>query len=103
MAIVIVATIRPLAEHYQAVRAALLRAIPLVHEEPGCELYALHVSDDSFVMIEQWHDEAAVTAHGVSPAFGTLVAALDGKLASSLDLQTMRPIPAGTGEQGQLV
>jgi quinol monooxygenase YgiN len=40
--VVVVATISPVREHREAVREAVLTAIPQVHAEPGCQRYALH-------------------------------------------------------------
>ena len=42
MSVVVVATIVPLPDQVDAVREAILAAVPQVHGEPGCELYALH-------------------------------------------------------------
>ena len=42
MSVVVVATITPKADQVDAVRDALLAAVPRVHAEPGCELYAVH-------------------------------------------------------------
>ena len=54
MSVVVVATITPQPEHAQAVRDAVLAAVPQVHAEEGCERYALHEArDGSLVMIEQ--------------------------------------------------
>ena len=38
-------------------RAACVKAIEAVHDEPGCELYALHQTGDTFVFIEQWQTQ----------------------------------------------
>jgi hypothetical protein len=38
VSVVVVAHIRPLPEHLDAVREAFLETLPAVHEEPGCEL-----------------------------------------------------------------
>lgn len=58
-------------------RDALLAAIlPLVRatreEEPGCLEYAFTadtVEDDRIVVLERWHDEAALAAHFAHPNF----------------------------------
>jgi quinol monooxygenase YgiN len=39
---VVVATITPQPDQIDAVREAILAAVPKVHAEPGCELYAVH-------------------------------------------------------------
>lgn len=103
MPIVAVATITPTEEHHQEVFAALQESVPVVHAEPGCELYALHQSKDAFVLVEQWADADAMTSHGSGEAFTRLMAALDGKLAKPLDLKLLQPVPLGTAEQGRLV
>ena len=103
MPVVAVATITPAPEHREAVLAALEESIPVVHEEPGCELYALHQSQDAFVMIEQWADGDALKAHGSGDAFRALSAALEDKLAAPLDLTLLEPLPLGTPERGRLV
>ena len=65
MAIIIVATAYPAAEHREEVIAAFEAAIGKVHaEEDGCELYALHEGPDGrLVMIEKYASDEAVAAH----------------------------------------
>src|SRR5215218_8408347 len=50
LSITIVATISPKPGRADAVREAFTAAIPKVHEESGCELYALHEDGYGFVM-----------------------------------------------------
>jgi quinol monooxygenase YgiN len=102
MSFVVLATITPLPEHRDAVRSALEAAVPAVHAEDGCNLYALHETRDSFVLIEQWRDRAALQTHAQGPALTTLTAALDGVLASPMAVQTLRPLPGGSPQQGVL-
>ena len=40
VSVVVVATITPKPDQVDAVREAILAAVPKVHDEPGCELYA---------------------------------------------------------------
>jgi len=48
---------------------ALRPAIVAVHEEPGCELYAIHeAADGSLVMIEKGESVELLDAHGSSTA-----------------------------------
>lgn len=102
MSIVVVATARPLPEHRHEVIAAFERAIPLVHGERGCEKYALHEAPDRLVMIERWADGEATQAHVAGQPFKELSAALEGKLASDLEVLVLSPHPAGTAEQGEI-
>lgn len=102
MSVVVVATLTPLPEHHDAVVAALLEAIPAVHREPGCELYALHEGKDRLVMIEQWQSREALAVHSKAEALAELGKALDGKLRAPLDVQVLRPHPAGDERLGEV-
>lgn len=102
MSIVVVATARPLPEHREEVIAAFERAIPLVHEEQGCERYALHEAPDRIVMIERWAGQEATQAHVAGEPFKELSAALEGKLDSDLEVLVLAPRPIGTVEQGRI-
>lgn len=103
MSVVVVATIIPLPEHRSDVVAAIESVIARVHkEDPGCETYALHEGRDRLVMIEKWAGKEALQAHGGGPATAALKAALDGKLEAPIDLQILKPHPAGTARQGVL-
>jgi quinol monooxygenase YgiN len=103
MSVTIVATVRPVPEHRAEVIAAFEEAIPAVHaNDEGCELYSLQEGDDRLVMIEKWASADAIRAHSKSPALLTLVERLEGKLVSPMDVQMLRPHPAGTAEHGTL-
>jgi quinol monooxygenase YgiN len=103
MSVVIVATAFPIPARRAEVIAAFEAAIARVHrEDPGCELYALHEGQDRLVMIEKYVSQDAVAAHGKSAALAELIAALDGKLSSPLDVQILTPHPAGEPGKGAL-
>jgi len=84
------------------VRAALLRAVPRVHAEGGCECYALHESDDRLVLVEKWASSNALATHAAAAALADLRAELAGITTGDLDIQHLTPVPAGTPAQGTL-
>jgi quinol monooxygenase YgiN len=99
--VVVIATIRPLPEHRAEVVAAMENVIADVHNhDDGCLLYALHESDDRLVMVEKWSSAEALDEHSRGPALAELNEALKGRLAEGLDVQVLRPHPAGTADQG---
>ena len=103
MPVIVVATIKPLPEHRDEVRAALEAAIPQVHGEEGCEVYALNQKDDRFVMIERWASLAALQTHSTDSAgLQQLNAELKGKLEAPLDVVVLEPVPAGEPAKGAL-
>lgn len=99
---VVVATLTAKPESTETVRDILRRAVTAVHEEPGCQLYALHETDGAFVFVEQWADDGALTAHSTAPAFTTMFAAVADHLAGKPDIKILRPVPAGDPIKGQL-
>jgi quinol monooxygenase YgiN len=101
---VVVVAIFPAAEgRLDDLRAALVEAIPAVHEEEGCELYAIHDGpDDKIWMLEKWTSVDLLDAHGSGPAVARLQELTRGLTAGDPEVIRMFPIPAGTAHQGQL-
>ena len=50
--VVVTAYFRPAPGQHDQVVEALQRAIPAVHEEPGCELYAIHDAPDGTIVMQ---------------------------------------------------
>ncbi|MCW2684133.1 MAG: putative monooxygenase [Blastococcus sp.] len=100
MSIVVVATITPKPDQLDAVREALLAAVPKVHAEPGCELYALHEGKGEFVMVERWESPEAMKAHGSAEALTTLGGQLADKLAAAPAVRRLTAVPAGDADKG---
>ncbi|MBY4574515.1 MULTISPECIES: putative quinol monooxygenase [Gordonia] len=103
--VIVVATISPQPGEEQAVRDAVLAAIPKVHDEPGCVKYALHeATGDStdLVMIERWESLEALGAHSKAPALAELGKALGPLLAGPLDVKTFTAVPAGDPAKGAI-
>jgi quinol monooxygenase YgiN len=102
MSIVVVATAFPIPEHRAEVIDAFEVAIVRVHDEPGVDLYALHEGSDRLVMIEKYASAEARSEHIRGPALADLRSALDGKLTTALDVQVLKPHPAGDAQKGAL-
>jgi quinol monooxygenase YgiN len=100
--VVVVATIVPLAEHRAEVVAAFKQAIPVVHGEDGCILYAMHEADERLVMVEQWQSQDALDRHAKGEALRRLGGALAGKVAGPPEVITLTAVPAGDLDKGQL-
>jgi quinol monooxygenase YgiN len=104
MAIIVVATAFPVAEHRGEAIAAFQAAMEKVHaEEDGCLLYALHEGPDGrLVMIEKYASDDAVTAHRAGAGLAGLIEGLKGKLSGPMDVQVLTPLPAGSPARGAL-
>ncbi len=102
MPVVVVATMTAKPESVDTVREACKRAIEAVHQEPGCELYALHESNNTFVFVEQWADEEALKTHSTAPAIAALFGEVGEHLDGPPDIKMLQPVPAGDAGKGRL-
>jgi quinol monooxygenase YgiN len=99
----VLAVFHPLEGHRDAVVAAMQVAIPRVHDEEGCEMYAItEAADGRLVMIEKWSSQALLDAHGTSPAVHQLLADLDGHLVAPAEVTVLVPLPMGDALKGAL-
>lgn len=103
MTVVVTAVFHPLEGRATDLIGALRAAIPAVHNEEGCLLYAIHDAEDGTItMIEKWDTAAALAAHAAGQAVKTLVAAIADLVERPATVTTMTPLPSGTAEQGAL-
>ncbi len=81
---------------------ALKVAIPEVHEEDGCELYALHEADNgNIVLIEKWASRESLQAHAEGDPVRRLNAAIEPLLKEAPVVVAMSAAPVG-GSAGAL-
>ncbi|GBE66988.1 antibiotic biosynthesis monooxygenase [Mycobacterium sp. MFM001] len=102
MPVVVVATLTVKPESVDTVREILTRAVKDVHDEPGCQLYSLHESGETFVFVEQWADADALKAHSTAPAIGAMFKDAGEHLAGAPDIKMLQPVVAGDPAKGQL-
>lgn len=102
--VVVTAVFHPIPGQFDAVYEALVPAIEEVHEEKGCELYAIHKHPDAntIVMIEKWESAQLLDAHGVGEAVGKLNASLEGKVTGPPEVTRLEPLPVGDSGKGVL-
>ena len=102
MPVVVVATMTAKPESVDLVRDICIRAVEAVHREPGCELYALHEADRTFVFVEQWADEEALKTHSNAPAVAAFFRDVGPYLDGAPDIKTLRPVAGGDPAKGRL-
>jgi quinol monooxygenase YgiN len=101
--IVVVAIFSAAEGRLDDLRAALVEAIPAVHAEDGCELYAIHDGADGKIwMLEKWTSADLLDAHGSGAAVARLQELTEGLRSGPAEVVRMHPIPAGTPQQGLL-
>jgi quinol monooxygenase YgiN len=101
--IVVTAEFMPREGCLEELRQALSAAIPAVHEEAGCRLYAIHDAPDGrIVMIEKWDSAELLDAHAAGEPVARLEASVADLIAEPIKVVRLSPIPAGTPAQGTL-
>jgi quinol monooxygenase YgiN len=87
---IVTATFTPKPEHYDEVKRVLLEVTPDVHQEEGCELYALHEEvGGSLVFIEKWTSRELWVAHGELETVARIHRGVEGLLQSDVDVLEM--------------
>ena len=102
MPVVVVATLPIKPGSADAVREASTRAIAAVHNEPGCDLYALHEGANVFVLVEQWADDDALKTHSAAPAVTAMFGEIGEHLDGAPDIRILQAVPAGDPAKGSL-
>jgi quinol monooxygenase YgiN len=102
MSLVMLATLKPLPEHRLAVAEALKTLVAAAQLEKGMECFALFSTDDDFIIIEQWADEASWDAHVAAASSLAALEAVAGRLREPATHQRLSPVPVGGRARGAL-
>ena len=87
---IVIATFMPRSETYDEVKRVLEDVIPDVHQEEGCELYALHEEvEGTLVLVEKWTTRELWQAHLSLDTVARIQNGLEGLLASEVDVREM--------------
>jgi len=84
----------------QAVLDVLRELVPIVHEEQGCELYALHERADGEIwFVEKWASAEDAARHGASSSILPILAERTSPLLTGIpEIIELAPVPAGGGK-----
>jgi quinol monooxygenase YgiN len=89
-ACVVIATFTPKPDRYDEVKRVLLEVSPEVHQEEGCELYALHEEvDGTLVLIEKWTTRELWQAHLALDTVTRIQKGVEGLLEGDVEVREM--------------
>jgi quinol monooxygenase YgiN len=97
---VLVAIITPAPGKLEEVERILVESIPAVHEEDGCQKYALHRGKDKLVFVENWRDMDALGAHRSGPGLKLVGERLAGLTEGRPIIEVLEAVPAGDPVKG---
>jgi quinol monooxygenase YgiN len=99
---VVVARLKPIPEKFDDVIRVYKEFVPLVHKEPGCELFALHANDHTVILVERWATAGDLRAHGASANLAEIRRRLAGLLTVPSEIEVVENIPAGDPHLGTI-
>ncbi len=102
MSVTVVAVLQAIPGRGKDVIEAFRQVSPLVHEEPGCELYATHLEQggDTVVMVERWASQEDLDRHTTGPALVRLGGLIGDLLAKPFDVWLLDPVAMGDERKG---
>jgi quinol monooxygenase YgiN len=103
MSVVVTAVFHPAPGKKQELAAAMRAGIEAVHQEQGCELYAIHDAEDGTItMIEKWSSVEDLDVHGQGEAVAQLNGDIADLIAKPTEVTRMTALPVGSEQQGTL-
>lgn len=99
----VIAIFTPKPEHAAEVKELLLRITPLVHEEKGCEFYALNQDvEGRLIYVEAWTTRELWMEHNDAPTVQEIRAGIEGKLVKDVEVYELYNLPVGSTGKGSL-
>ncbi|MBN8808448.1 MAG: antibiotic biosynthesis monooxygenase [Sphingomonas sp.] len=101
-AIVTVVHMHPKPGQRDALLAAVETIASDIRAEAGCDLYALHTTDDSVVTISKWADGDALAAHAKGEPVVRLRAAIADLVTGPSSILRLSPTNTASAERAEL-
>ncbi|MET8957005.1 putative quinol monooxygenase [Streptomyces sp. NPDC004393] len=97
---VVIARLIPAPGQTQNVLDVYRDLAPLVHQEPGCELFALHSDGENVILVERWLTPDDFQAHLASSNLQRIRDALKPLLAAPTEIWPVESVPLGDPSKG---
>lgn len=102
MSLVVIATLIPKPGRVQDALDAFAGASPLVHQEEGCELYALHTDQTRLIVVERWTTSDDLAAHAAGEAIAELNRLMGDALTAAPEVTITANVPVGEPTKGTI-
>ena len=100
---IVVARVYPKPGRLQEVIGVYAPIVPFVHQEPGCELFALHTDGETVFVVEKWATPADLHGHADGAAYAQIRAGISGLVEHAADVWVLDPLPFGDAAKGTIV
>jgi quinol monooxygenase YgiN len=92
---IVVARVYPKLGRLQEVIGVYASVVPLVYQEPGCELFALHTDGETVFVVEKWATPADLQGHAAGPAYAQIRGGINDVVDHAADVWVLDPLPFG--------
>ena len=99
---IVVARVYPKPGRLQEVIGAYAPIVPVVHQEPGCELFALHTDGETVFVVEKWATPADLHAHAAGPAYAQIRAGISDLVEHAADVWVLDALPFDGAAKGTI-
>jgi quinol monooxygenase YgiN len=99
---IVVAQVYPKPGRLQEVIDVYTRIVPLVYEEPGCELFALHTDGETVFVVEKWATPADLQGHAAGAAYAQIRAGISDLVDHAPDVWILNPLSFGGAAKGTI-
>jgi quinol monooxygenase YgiN len=95
---IVIARVYPKPGHLQEVIDVYAGIAPLVYQEQGCELFALHTDGETVFVMEKWSTAAGLKGHAEGSAYAQIRAGISDLAAHVADVWVLDNLPSGEAE-----
>lgn len=99
---VVIAQVHPKPGRLPEVLSAYREAVPLIHQEQGCELFAVHTNGESIFIVERWATDADLQGHAQGAVYARIRSLIDDMVARRADIWKIENIPLGAPAKGTI-
>jgi quinol monooxygenase YgiN len=99
---IVVARVYPKPGRVQEVIDVYAGIVPLVHQEPGCELFALHTDGETVFVVEKWAAPADLQGHATGPAYAQIRAGISDLVEHAADVWVLDALPFDGAAKGTI-
>ena len=99
---IVVARVYPKPGRLQEVIDVYAGIVPLVYEEPGCELFALYTDGETVFVVEKWATPADLQGHADGAAYARIRAGISDLVDHAPDVWILDSLPLGGAAKGTI-
>jgi quinol monooxygenase YgiN len=99
---IVVARVYPKPGRVQEVIGVYAPIVPLVHQEPGCELFALHTDGETVFVVEKWAAPADLQDHAAGRAYAQIRAGISDLVDHAADVWVLDALPFDGAAKGTI-